>query len=401
MGSKWVAVGDVASINSRQYSLKENWKEIAYLDTGSVFRGSINEIQYFDPTKDKIPSRCRRKVKNRSIIYSMVRPNQEHYAILDNPLDNMLVSTGFSVIDAKTESIEPKYLYYVLTSKEAISYFNALAEQSVSTYPTLGNADLFSYSFRLPEKKKQEAIVRVVDSIDSKIRINNRINDYLEELADAIFKERFSETEKTTALSELASVTMGQSPSGSSYNENRIGETFYQGRGEFGWRFPTQRLFTTEPKRMAKTGDVLMSVRAPVGDINVAYEDCCIGRGLAAIHSDYQSFCLYLMRSLRKTLDSYNGDGTVFGSINKKALNDLVVPLPSEEELDSFENVVALLDEMICNNEAKNRNLQKLRDTLLPRLMSGKIDVAEVDLAQLKMYLEEPYGSDSIDLCNL
>ena len=179
MGSKWVAVGDVASINSRQYSLKENWKEIAYLDTGSVFRGSINEIQYFDPTKDKIPSRCRRKVKNRSIIYSMVRPNQEHYAILDNPLDNMLVSTGFSVIDAKTESIEPKYLYYVLTSKEAISYFNALAEQSVSTYPTLGNADLFSYSFRLPEKKKQEAIVRVVDSIDSKIRINNRINDYL------------------------------------------------------------------------------------------------------------------------------------------------------------------------------------------------------------------------------
>ena len=138
---------------------------------------------------------------------------------------------------------------------------------------------------------------------------------------------------------------------------------------------------------MAKAGDVLMSVRAPVGDINVAYEDCCIGRGLAAIHSDNQSFCLYLMRSLRKTLDSYNGDGTVFGSINKKALNELEVPLPPKVKLDTFERITAPIDSAIRNNESENRDLQELRDALLPRLMSGEIDVSQIDITQLNNHL--------------
>ncbi len=82
---------------------------------------------------------------------------------------------------------------------------------------------------------------------------------------------------------------------------------------EFGFRFPTIRLYTTEPKRMASANDILMSVRAPVGDLNVAHNDCCIGRGLAAIHSktNHQSFVLYTMFSLKKQLDVFNGEGTV------------------------------------------------------------------------------------------
>ena len=116
---------------------------------------------------------------------------------------------------------------------------------------------------------------------------------------------------------DIANITMGQSPKGSSYNENGIGEIFYQGRAEFGYRFPTRRLYTTEPKRIAKTGDILMSVRAPVGDINVAYEPCCIGRGLSAIQNKDKnsSFMLYTMFSLKSELDISNGEGTVFGSI--------------------------------------------------------------------------------------
>lgn len=130
---------------------------------------------------------------------------------------------------------------------------------------------------------------------------------------------------------------MGQSPVGSSYNEAGIGTIFYQGRAEFGWRYPTQRLSTTEPKCMAKAGDVLMCVRAPVGNLNLAYEDCCIGRGLAAIHCDYPSHGLYLMRSLHKKLDAYNGEGTVFGSINGKALNGLPIALPNNAAIHAFE----------------------------------------------------------------
>ena len=199
-------------------------------------------------------------------------------------------------------------------------------------------------------------------------------------MCDAIFSEQFGGIEDNAFLSDVANITMGQSPSGKSYNEDGDGTVFYQGRGEFGWRFPTQRLFTTEPKRMAAEGDVLMSVRAPVGDLNVAYEDCCIGRGLAAIHSQYPSYCLYLMRSLGKKLDAYNGEGTVFGSINGKALNGLEIGLPDVDAIKAFEAFAHTIDQQIRTNVTEERYLATLRDALLPKLMSGEIDVSQIEL---------------------
>lgn len=206
-------------------------------------------------------------------------------------------------------------------------------------------------------------------------------------MGDALFADAFGDLEDNAVLSDIANITMGQSSAGTSYNEEGVGTVFYQGRGEFGWRYPTQRLFTTEPKRMAKAGDVLMSVRAPVGDLNLAYEDCCIGRGLAAISCDYPSYCLYLMRSLSKKLDAYNGEGTVFGSINGKALNSLEIGLPEFDDIASFEAKVAPIDAQIRCNETENRSLSQLRDALLPKLMSGEIDVSKVDLTQLNNHL--------------
>ena len=212
-------------------------------------------------------------------------------------------------------------------------------------------------------------------------------NGYLEELADGMFRRHFGGLTDNATLADFANVTMGQSPAGSSYNEAGIGTIFYQGRAEFGWRYPTQRLSTTEPKRMAKAGDVLMSVRAPVGDLNLAYEDCCIGRGLAAIHCDYPSYGLYLMRSLHKKLYAYNGEGTVFGSINGKALNGLPIALPNNAAIRAFEKEATPIDTQIRNNEVESRALVTLRDTLLPKLMAGEIDVSKVDLTQLNSHL--------------
>lgn len=184
------------------------------------------------------------------------------------------------------------------------------------------------------------------------------------------------------SLSDIADITMGQSPSGSSYNEGGIGAIFFQGRAEFSFRFPTIRLYTTEPKRMACANDILMSVRAPVGDLNIAHTDCCIGRGLAAIHSktNHQSFVLYTMFSLRKQLDVFNGEGTVFGSINRNSLNDMPILIPSDETIEKFERIVAPMDAAIRNNYDEICRLQAIRDTLLPRLMSGELDISELDI---------------------
>ena len=206
------------------------------------------------------------------------------------------------------------------------------------------------------------------------------VNHHLEQMAKAIWAERFGEREPNGTLSEIANITMGQSPSGTSYNEDGVGTVFYQGRAEFGTRFPSRRLFTTEPKRMAVKGDVLMSVRAPVGDLNVAFEACCLGRGLAGIQSNNgcQSFVLYTMFALKQKLDMFNGEGTVFGSINKNDMANLPVIIPSDEEIRHFEELVCPMDASIEANYAESCNLQVTRDTLLPRLMSGELAVADI-----------------------
>ena len=183
-------------------------------------------------------------------------------------------------------------------------------------------------------------------------------------------------------LSDIAEITMGQSPKGDTYNEDGVGTVFYQGRAEFGFRFPTRRLFTTDPKRMAQENDVIMSVRAPVGDLNVANESCCIGRGLGAIHSKdgHQSFVLYTMFALRQQLDIFNGEGTVFGSINRDSLNSMPIIVPNKAEMDGFEKIVAPMDAAIRNNYDEICRLQSIRDTLLPKLMSGELDVSDIDI---------------------
>ena len=282
------------------------------------------------------------------------------------------------------ECVDPTFLYYVLSDDTFFNY--ATATSKGTKMPRGDKGAIMEYGVPSWDIEAQRKIGALLSSIDQKIAVNSKINDNLQRQAMALYASMFLDNPalETTAgtLKDIADITMGQSPSGSSYNEDGNGEVFYQGRAEFGYRFPTRRLFTTEPKRMAEAGDVLLSVRAPVGDLNVAYERCCIGRGLGAIHgrNGYQSFVLYTMFALRPQLDVYNGEGTVFGSINRNALNDMPIDIPSEDAIAAFEAVVRPMDDMIRTNYEENCRLQELRDALLPRLMSGEVDVSDIDV---------------------
>lgn len=207
----------------------------------------------------------------------------------------------------------------------------------------------------------------------------------MSEQAEALYRKMIldgSGEHRECVLSDIADIVMGQSPKGDTYNDDGDGVVFYQGRAEFGERFPTRRLFTTDPKRMAKENSVLMSVRAPVGDINVAYEECCIGRGLCSVSSkdNHQSFILYTMYSLKDKLDVYNGEGTVFGSINKDSMKCMTINVPNKELMDKFEEIAKPMDAMIKANYDENCRLVAMRDGLLLKLMSGELDVSEADI---------------------
>ncbi len=283
--------------------------------------------------------------------------------------------------DIFTDKVDSTFLYYKLITEKLSQYNEGTA------VPSLTTAVLNEVEVPLPPLDEQKRIAQILSSLDDKIENNNAINKNLEEQAQAIFKSWFVDFEpfggtmpsdwRDGILGEIADIVMGQSPSGSSYNEEKNGTVFYQGRAEFGWRFPLQRLFTTEPKRLAQKNDILMSVRAPVGDINIAYEDCCIGRGLSGLRSNSgsQSYLLYLMKSLHEVFQMHNGTGTVFGSINKESLHNIKVTIPNDDYINKFEEIVSAFDKHILCNTEEIRNLSQLRDTLLPKLMSGDLRV--------------------------
>ena len=339
---------------------------------------------------------------NKSDLKSVADENAEQYILQPNDIvfartggstgrnyfydgsDGVFVYAGFLIkFSIDPTKVNPKYIKYFCLSQE---YKNWV--YSFNTGSTRGNINAQTYANMpviLPPRSQQDLLVKTLSSLDDKIELNNKINTNLERQAGALFKNWFVDFEpfggkmpegwKVGKLSDIAEITMGQSPDGKSYNENGEGTVFYQGRAEFGTRFPTRRLFTTEPKRIAKKFDTLMSVRAPVGDLNIANEDCCIGRGLAAIHSkdNHQSFVHYTVVTLRPQLDVFNGEGTVFGCINRDALNNMEVIIPSKIDLDKFEKIVTTMDIDIFNRSEENDRLKNIRDTLLPKLMNGEI----------------------------
>lgn len=304
-------------------------------------------------------------------------------AMVGKSLDNANLTENCVKI-VPSDIIESQFLYYYLKSPKGqaeIVRGTVGAVQAKLPIKNIQDIDVW-----VPKKEIQTKIAAILSCLDDKIELNNRVNKNLQQQAMAIYTEMFLNKADvstiTGALGDIATITMGQSPSGSSYNENAVGAVFYQGRAEFGYRFPTRRLFTTEPKRMAEVGDVLLSVRAPVGDLNVAYERCCIGRGLAAVHSKdgHSSFVLYTMFFLNPQLDVFNGEGTVFGSINRDALNAIPVKIPPAEQIAKFESIVRPMDELIRTNYEEACRLESLRDSLLPKLMSGELDVSNIQI---------------------
>ena len=178
-------------------------------------------------------------------------------------------------------------------------------------------------------------------------------------------------------LKDCFSLTMGQSPPGNTYNDECIGLPFFQGSADFGPRFPNNRNFCTAPTRIAQVDDTLISVRAPVGALNMAWEQCCIGRGVAALRhkSGSSPFTYYSAWAMQSELQQYEHTGTVFGAINKTQFETLQTISPPNQLITGFDTSASPLEQRIRTNSAEIHSLAAHRDALLPKLVLGEVRV--------------------------
>ena len=333
------------------------------------------------------------EVKENDVLLNITGDSVARACIVPNTILPARVNQHVTIIRGDNSVILNEFILYALQYKK--QYLLSIS-QGGGTRNALTKKMIEDFMINLPSLPTQQKIANILSSLDDKIEVNRRINEQLEELAGALFKSWFVDFEpfkdgefveselgmipegwKVGTLGDIAGVVMGSSPAGSSYNTEGNGSIFYQGRTDFGFRFPCVRMYTTEPKRFAESNSVLLSVRAPVGDVNIAFEKCCIGRGLASIKSNCNadSYTYYLMKSLKPILDNYNNEGTVFGCINKDALNNLSIVVPTIDIIKEFEQIVSSFDVEIRRRSEEITQLTTLRDTLLPKLMSGEIDV--------------------------
>ena len=381
--SEWkeYKLGDLIETNKKSIGKNYPYSRILYLDTGSITCNNIESYQEFE--LDKSPSRAKRLVKQDDIIYSSVRPNQLHYGYITNPQDNLVVSTGFITITCNKEVIYPKFLFYYLIQDYITEYLHSVAEASTSAYPSLKADDIESLYIELPPLSEQKRIASILSSLDDKIDLLHRENKTLEAMAETLFRQWFIEEAKEDweegKLGDEFEFIMGQSPSGESFNEEGAGIPMYQGNADFGFRFPTKRIFTTQPTKFAEINDTLISVRAPVGAQNMAIERCCIGRGVAAFryknNSLFYSYTYYKLKSLLNEIKQYNDNGTVFGSISKSDFENLDIVIPDKDTILNFQKQVKPIDDKIINNNNEIQTLIQTRDGLLSRLMSGEVKI--------------------------
>ena len=346
-------------------------------------------------------------VPNKCILFNKLNVRFKRVWQIENQDDNKISSTEFLPLVVNENVVDFQYCYYLLISDKITNYLCGQNTNTSGSHKRIDPNNFLNIEINLPKMSIQKQIGKTLSALDRKIELNKQINDNLEAMAKQLYdywfvqfdfpneegkpykssggamvwneklKRKIPQGWSNGVLSDVANITMGQSPDGSSYNDDGDGIIFYQGSTDFGLRFPDIRQYTTSPSRYANKGDILMSVRAPVGALNIANNDCCIGRGLSALSSKIGSMThlYYLMNDFRLKFEGMNSAGTTFGAITKDELFSLPVIIPTKSVISEFEQVCEpIFDKQMIIGEEINA-LTKQRNELLPLLMNGQASV--------------------------
>ena len=384
-------LGDCCKTNLHTYSDKEKWSLIRYLDTGSITEGRKDEIQTLYPGVDKIPSRARRKASVGDILFSTVRPNQKHYGIIEAGTENLLVSTGFTVVTVDTTIADPYFIYYYLTQSSVIESLQAIAEQSTSTYPSIKPSDIEDIELDLPELETQKKIGSTLRMLDRKIALNEEINDNLQQQLFSLYENMAtaSPCSKEYTLSNLCDFQEGYVNPPQTHPEYFDGELKWLRAVDINESFiiETSRTLTKAGFESAKKSALLfepntiaISKSGTIGRLGIIADYMCGNRAVINIaphDTNMLAFIYCFLKSKQREFPDM-AVGSVQKNLYVSLLEPLSVSIPDNESLTAFNAVGASILGMIHNNCVENTDLANLRDTILPKLMSGELDVSSV-----------------------
>ena len=390
-------LGDCCKTNLHTYSDKEKWSLIRYLDTGSITEGRIDEIQTLYPGVDKIPSRARRKASFGDILFSTVRPNQKHYGIIEAGTENLLVSTGFTVVTVDTTIADPYFIYYYLTQSSVIESLQAIAEQSTSTYPSIKPSDIEDIELDLPELETQKKIGSTLRMLDRKIALNEEINDNLQQQAQTLYAEHFCLRDGDSIPDGWSLVSLGDVAviSNKSFNPLKQPETMLEHYSIPAFdetRYPVFELSTAiKSNKFVVDADCFMISKLNPTTKRVWRPYCMTDNAVCSTEFIvYKAKDRMLTDFLYSLIDSVPFSDFMCSHVTgSTGSRQRTIPsdtlqyqfyLPTAEEIATFSAVVAPMYAQIRINAMENARLKDLRDSLLPRLMSGEIEVSDVGI---------------------
>ncbi|MCQ2943046.1 restriction endonuclease subunit S [Helicobacter pylori] len=385
----------VIAINQNNYTKKDNYKKVCYLDTDNITNNRINAFLKIDLTKEKLPSRAKRKCSINSIIYSSVRPNQRHFGIIKEIPKNFLVSTAFIVIDIiDLEKLDPNYLYYYITQDKIIHYLQCIAECGTSSYPSITPLDFLNIKIKLYPLETQQKIARTLSVLDQKIENNHKINELLHKILELLYEQYFVRFDFLDENNKPYQTSDGKMKF--SKELNRLIPN--------GWsvRFLNHKIVSTyQPKTISKTllnnsysysvyggggiigrfteynheqSEFIISCRGQCGISYLTLPKSWI-TGNAMVIRPTKSYTskTYLYHTIKKYKLTNYITGSVQPQITRQNLSTMPILIPKRKILNKWNNISSLLWNLIHNNMQTTQTLTALRDFLLPLLLKQQV----------------------------
>ena len=381
-GTIYMPVGEVCSSISDTYREKKNM--VTLINTSDVLEGRV--LNHERVPNSNLKGQFKKTFQRDDILYSEIRPQNRRFAYVDfSPID-YIASTKLMVIRAKKDVVSPKYLYYFLKNSSTVAELQLLAETRSGTFPQITFSEVANLTIPVPSLAVQEVIVQTMQCLEDKITCNEQINDNLADLLQTVYQERFGDTSLVAnqgILSDICSYSRDK-VAVSELNVSTYFSTENMLSGKAGSTEATS-LPTTPQTTACHKGDTLISNIRPYFKKVVYCEDKCgCSADVLCFTPNQPKYSAYLFSTLYA--DKFfafmvaGSKGTKMPRGDKQQIMTYPVVLPSEAALDEFNAIALPLIEQIYSNRAENKRLSVLRDTLLPKLMSGEIDVSAVQL---------------------